>query len=117
MQPQSVKMLSEPGQRWQAPPVQTAPCREGQSPHGSHTQECLECLPDEGLAGSLGLHLAVGAEGLWGLQGLQLNRGDLGVQVEVWGLGTAGPWFSLSYRGLLCFHCRVTREGLCDRGA
>lgn len=31
MQPQSLKMLSEPGQRWQVPPVQTAPCQEGQS--------------------------------------------------------------------------------------
>lgn len=85
--------------------------------HGSHTQECLECLPDEGLAGALGLHLAVDAQGLWGLQGLQLSRGDLGVQVEGWGLGAARPWLSLPCRGLLCLHCRVTREGLCDRGA
>ena len=31
MQPQSLKMLSEPGQRWQVSPVQTAPCQEGQT--------------------------------------------------------------------------------------
>ena len=85
--------------------------------HGSHTQECLERLPDEGLAGALGLRLAVDVREPWGLQGLQLSRGDLGMQVEMWGLGAAGPWLLLPCRGPLCLHCRVTREGLCDRGA
>ena len=37
--------------------------------HGSHTQECLERLPEEGLAGALGLHLAVDVQGLWGAAG------------------------------------------------
>ena len=84
---------------------------------GSHTQECLERLPDEGLAGALGLHLALDVQGPWRLQSLQLSRGDLGMQVEGRGLGAAGPWLLFPCCGPLCLHCRVTREGLCDRGA
>jgi len=85
--------------------------------HGSHTQECLGRLPDEGLAGALGLHLAVDEQGPRGLQSLQLSRGDLGMQVEGRGLGAAGPWLLFPCCGPLCLHCKVTREGLCDRGA
>ena len=70
MQPQSLKVPSEPGQRQLVPPSPDSNLSGGpkQRSCGSHTPERLKHLPDKGPAAVPVLHLAVSTWGPWGPQ-------------------------------------------------
>lgn len=103
MQPQSLKMLSEPGTEVAGPPQSRRRLSGGPKPrsHGSHTRT-FRTLPDEGLAGAPGAAFSSGREGAMGVSGPEAEQRGPGDASGKWVWGQQDPasvalsWTTLS---------------------